>query len=238
MSSVYVCGDTHGLPEDTTKLNTKKFPEQKTMTSDDVVVQLGDFGWIWYPAMTNAEQEYWLDWLAAKNFTLAVVPGNHENYDIIEKLPLIEKWGNLVHVLSRKTGDIYILLRGAVYTINGKKVFTCGGATSTDKEHRRQGISWWPQETLNKKEENRALDELQKHNWDVDYILTHTCPEEILPLFLPNNSYFYLKDPVGKFLNFIHKQVEFKEWHFGHVHVDKRLNDFFCHYNKPPVKLF
>ncbi len=29
MSKIFVCGDTHGLPRDTKKLNGRNFPEQE-----------------------------------------------------------------------------------------------------------------------------------------------------------------------------------------------------------------
>ena len=91
----------------------------------------------------NKEQEYWLDWLTSRNYTLAVVLGNHENYNIIETLPLEMKWGNEVKVLQRKDGNIYFLKRGAVDEINGRKILTIGGAESIDKESRIINISWW-----------------------------------------------------------------------------------------------
>ena len=118
---IFVCGDTHGMPRDIKKLNTTHFPEQKNLTKEDVLIQLGDFGWVWYPIGSNKEQEYWLDWIASRNYTLAVVLGNHENYDVIEKLPIEEKWGDTVKVLQREKGSIYFLKRGGVYSINGKK---------------------------------------------------------------------------------------------------------------------
>jgi len=43
---IFVCGDTHGIPRDSKKLNGTNFPEQKELTKDDVLIQLGDFGWV------------------------------------------------------------------------------------------------------------------------------------------------------------------------------------------------
>ena len=47
--TLFVCGDTHGMTKDTQKLNSENFPEQKELTKDDVLIQLGDFGWVWFP---------------------------------------------------------------------------------------------------------------------------------------------------------------------------------------------
>lgn len=234
---IFVCGDTHGKEADTQKLNSRNFPEQKSLTKNDVVIQLGDFAWIWYPSGENKEQEYWLDWLAGKNYTLAVVLGNHENYDIIETLPIDERWGNEVRVLKRETGEIYFLKRGGVYTINGKKILAIGGAESTDKESRTEGVSWWHQERLTFQETELCLDEIEKHGKEYDYVLTHTCPSKIVNRY--SNNMMRAKCSVATFLDYIDDIVECKEWHFGHFHQDKAINDekYRCHYKNSPFEL-
>jgi hypothetical protein len=229
-------------------LNTSNFPEQKKLTKEDVVIQLGDFGWVWYPDKINKEQEHWLDWLAEKSFCLAVVPGNHENYNIIMELPQEEKWGNPVWVLQRKGGKIYILQRGYVYNINNKTIFACGGAMSVDKEDRCIDIDWWPQEVLTYEEERRALDQLDLVDWEVDYVVSHTCPSRVLLDFFEvdttgvYNGLVKYRDPVAKFFDFLDNRLYFKEWHFGHLHQDRRYIDnggdiYQCHYNNSPYEL-
>ncbi len=236
-AKIFVCGDTHGRNIDTSKLNSKNFPTQKDLTKDDVVIQLGDFGWVWYPSGENKEQEYWLDWLADKNYTLAVVLGNHENYDIIEDLPFENKWENEVRVLKRKKGSIYFLKRGAAYMINGKKILAIGGAESTDKSNRIAHVSWWEQERLTFKETESCLNEIDKHSNKFDYILTHTCPAKYTTRFSSNIA--KARCSVANFLEHIDNLVEFKEWHFGHFHVDKNILDgkYRCHYNSSPFEL-
>lgn len=234
---IFVCGDTHGRNIDTSKLNSRKFPEQKELTKDDVVIQLGDFGWVWYPIGENKEQEYWLDWLAEKKYTLAVVLGNHENYDIIENLPFETKWQNEVRVLKRKRGSIYFLKRGAVYTISDKKILAIGGAESTDKSIRTAHESWWEQEKLSKKEMDNCLSDIERHSNRFDYVLAHTCPSSYTTRF--GSNIMKARCSVANFLEHIKNIVEFKEWHFGHFHRDKEILDglYRCHYNNPPFEL-
>lgn len=71
---IFVTGDIHGT-HSIEKLNTINFPEQKTMTKNDYVIILGDFGLIWNG---SKEEEYWLNWLNNKNFTTLFIDGNHE----------------------------------------------------------------------------------------------------------------------------------------------------------------
>ncbi|HFS82385.1 MAG TPA: metallophosphatase family protein [Epsilonproteobacteria bacterium] len=234
---IFVCGDTHGLPYDTEKLNSRNFLEQKNLTKDDVVIQLGDFGWVWHPIGTNKEQEYWLDWLAGKKYTLAVVLGNHENYTIIETLPTTMKWNNEVKVLERKNGSIYFLKRGAIYSINNKEILTIGGAISTDKSQRAIDISWWAQEELSSTEREACLNEISLSNKVFDYVLTHTCPSRLVENF--SKDPLRVQDSVAQFLDHVDEQIEFKQWHFGHFHKDKSIHNekYRCHYNNAPFEL-
>ena len=237
MSKIFVCGDTHGSIEETKKLNNMHFPMQEQLTKQDVVIQLGDFGWVWSFLGKNKEQEYWLDWLASKNFTLAVVLGNHENYDIIEQLPTIQKWGNELMVLKRDTGDIFFFKRGLTYMINNKKILIIGGALSIDKANRKAHISWWEQEELTSKEIETCLFEIDKHEHRFDYILTHTCPQKYIH-HLEDNT-VKVKCSVSSFLDHVDDMVTFTSWHFGHFHQDKSMADgkYRCHYDNPPFEL-
>lgn len=269
--SLFVCGDTHGRTYDTQKLSTKRWSEQKTLTKNDVLVQLGDFGWVWYPFGKNKEQEYWLDNLAGKKYTLAVVLGNHENYDIIETLPIIRKWGNPVRVLKRKTGEIYFLERGYVYTIHGKKVFAFGGAQSNERPDNTEpvyipkmygmgkrkkyeiieGKDWWSQELPTEEEKLRGIENLIEHQWKVDYVLTHTAPSTIIPhlkdAIIESGEKWYDKndsrteDPLSIYFEEIYQNLSFKQWAFGHFHVDMSIEQenkiFHAFYNTKPLNL-
>lgn len=140
MSRNFVIGDLHGRRDEMSYLSNKAFPEQKKLTKEDVLFQLGDFGLIWY--LSNYTQGYksdekQLDMLSKKNFTLFIIPGNHDNYDIINKLPLIEKWNGMVYEYKTISGGkIYLAKRGETYLVNGKKIFTFSGATTSSLENR------------------------------------------------------------------------------------------------------
>lgn len=40
-------------------------------------------------------------------------------------------------------------MRGEIYQINGRKIFTMGGVLSIDKEWRTPDKSWWTKEAIN-----------------------------------------------------------------------------------------
>jgi hypothetical protein len=132
------------------------FPEQKQLTKNDYVIICGDFGGVW----NNSKEEiYWRKWLNDKNFTTLFVDGNHENHVMLNQYPVLDWNGGKVHFIS---DSIIHLMRGQVFTIDGLKFFTMGGAESIDKQRRVEGISWWKEELPNYQEYNEAMINLEK----------------------------------------------------------------------------
>lgn len=56
------------------------------------------------------------------------------------------------------------LMRSQVFTIDGVKFFTMGGAFSHDKQFRKEGVSWWSQELPSCEEYEEAERNLEMHN--------------------------------------------------------------------------
>lgn len=216
--SIYLTGDTH-IPIDIRKLNTRNFPEQKTLTDKDYLIVLGDFGLLWHE---DREYRYWKNWLDTRNFTTLWIDGNHENHTWISSL-LVSEWnGGKVHKISDK---IIHLMRGQIFELEGKSFFTFGGANSIDKGLRVQGVSWWPEEIPSRKEMEEGFENLEKHGWWVDYVLTHTCPKWIVPYMFPKA---YLEvDPTGNYLDYISRNAHYQHWYFGHWHESKTWNNSF-----------
>ena len=122
---IFATGDTHGNFE---RLRPEYFPEGQELTKEDVVLQLGDFGGVWFGDERDNEA---LDWLESLPFTVAFVSGNHENYDALARYP-VETWhGGRVQPIRP---HVLHLMRGQVYELAGLTFFTMGGAASHDIE--------------------------------------------------------------------------------------------------------
>ncbi len=210
---IYLTGDTH-IPIDVGKLSSKRFPEQKEMTNTDFLIICGDFGGVW---CGDNEELYWRKWLDNKNFTTLFIDGNHENYDMLEEYPEIDFLGGKAHKISNK---IYHLMRGQIYNINGKKIFTFGGASSHDKDSRKEGKSWWSRELPSENEINVAIKNLTKANWEVDIVITHCAPSTIQRLINPS----YDENILTDFLDNVKEKLIFEKWYFGHYHIDKQID--------------
>ena len=121
--AIFITGDTHG---DFSRLLPAAFYEQRDLTKEDYLIICGDFGGVWDGG--DAEQQ-WLDWLETRSFTTLFVSGNHENYDLLRNYPISQWHGGLVQAIRP---SVLHLMRGQLYNICGKRIFTMGGASSHD----------------------------------------------------------------------------------------------------------
>jgi len=211
--SIYVTGDTH-RDIDAKKLDSSLFRAQHTMSHDDYVIILGDFGCVWDGGKTD---NWWLNWHEAKPYTTLFVPGNHENYELLRQYPEEEWCGGIIR---RIRSHVIMLERGEIFTVGGVKLFCMGGAQSHDMWCRVPGRSWWADELPSAIEYKKAVKNLKKHDWEVDYILTHCAPDSIQSMLDKYGSYEH--DKLTNFLEHtVKEKVEYWAWFFGHYHVDQ-----------------
>lgn len=221
MSRIFITGDTH-QNIDISKLNMNNFPEQKYLTKDDYVIICGDFGMVWN---NSSEEIWWRNWLQTRNFTTLFIDGNHENFDLLNSFKVSEWKGGKVRFIN---DSIIHLMRGQIFTINDLKFFTMGGATSIDKSFRVEGKTWWKEEEPTNEELNEAMDNLEKHNFNVDYVLTHTTSRRLM------EELGYLKEnnALNGFFNMLELNLKYNHWYFGHFHDDISIGNHTLLYNK------
>lgn len=139
-------------------------------------------------------------------------------------------------------------MRGQVFTIDGKKFFTFGGAQSHDirdgiletddpriaewqydycKMFRINHISWWQEELPSQKEMDEGIENLIKYGNKVDYIITHCPPTKTLDVMNMSRGFFdKLKpDRLTDYLQEIQENIQYKGWYCGHMHENNRYKD-------------
>ena len=207
---LYVTGDVHGEH----RWNKRCLPNVDKLTEEDILFVCGDWGHIFHG---NRLEESHLNEMATYKFTIAFVDGNHENFDELYKYPK-EIWNSgYVHRIRR---NVVHLCRGQVFDIAGTRIFTMGGGYSRDKALRTEGVSWWPQEMPTEEEYAEAEENLRKAGFKVDYILTHTAPEETMMQFHP----FHPEEArLNFFLEWVREHTEYKHWYLGHMHQNRDL---------------
>ena len=215
---IYDMGDTHG--------NQCKWTEQieAVLRKGDTVIVNGDFGVGFWGSCSRSEKVFY-DYLAARDYTVLFIDGNHENFEKLNGFPT-ETWhGGRVHKIR---GNVIHLMRGEVYDIEGYTVFAMGGGYSMDKAYRMPGVSWWPQEMPSQEEYDNAAANLERVGNRVDFIITHTAPSETVYYLSTLRSLRIKNDvseelPLNMFLDEIRHKVTYRHWYFGHFHADAEL---------------
>ena len=211
---IFITGDTHGKRMRIEQIIGDIMPE-----CGDIIIICGDWGLLFWDS--PHEREY-LDFLEKIPFTLCFIDGNHENFHAIYNFP-VEVWnGGKVHRIRK---NIFHLMRGQVFEIDGRTFFTFGGAYSIDRWRRERNFTYWDEELPNNDEYHEATQNLEAHGMEVDYILTHTVPTSMVYRMgqIPNENEIELTG----FLEWILREVRFKHWYSGHWHIDKNLTSGF-----------
>ena len=194
------------------------------MTKHDFVIVCGDFGGVWNG---DNEEKYWQKWLHNRNFTTLFADGNHENHHMLNEYPVEVFCGGKVHKINH---SIYHLMRGEIYTLDEKKLFVMGGASSHDKEFRTENVSWWAEELPSDDEYENAIYNLTTHGWNVDYIVSHCCADSTQAKI----SRYFSHDKLTNFFEHIIKaDCTYSKWYFGHYHYDVDIDEkHICLYNR------
>ncbi|MDO4324980.1 MAG: metallophosphoesterase family protein [bacterium] len=233
---IFVTGDCHG---NYGRFDLPWFPAQEEMDRQDYVIVCGDFGY-WDQ---SREQEYVLKQLERKNFTILFVSGNHENFDLLADLPVQEWNGGKVQFVRE---NVIHLMRGQMFTLQGRKFFTFGGARSHDIQdgileaddpelpqkviklnragalYRIRHLSWWEEEMPSLAEYQEGEQTLQKNQWTCDYIISHCAPSSAQAALSDGE---FKTDELTEYFEKIKASCQYRTWYFGHYHEDMWIDE-------------
>lgn len=204
---IYITGDKHG------DISFFKNRRMKKLQSDDYVIVTGDFGFFWNN--TRAENEN-LEFLKSQKYNILFIDGTHENFDTLEKYPVVPFHGAKARKISE---NIYHLMRGQVYIIEKKGIFTFGGGISRDLQKMLDINMWFERELPSYEEFVEGSKQLNLYGSKIDYIITHEPPAHIKGIINPE----WEINPVNNYLEQISTQMTFDKWFFGSVHIDEEV---------------
>lgn len=213
---IYITGDMHGEYD--------RFLQDeaiKSLTIGDHLIVTGDFGFVNSNenTITRVVENNILDKLEQMPFTILFVDGVNENFRSLNIYP-VELWhGGNVHRIRK---NIFHLMRGQVFIIDGKKIFAMGGALSDriydlnkSENEQYEDIDSLP----TKKELDEGWENLRMNDYSVDIILTHTPTAAAI-----TSQWHMIKNPNGgailPFLDKLIDHVTYKAWYFGLLHMD------------------
>lgn len=205
---VYITGDMHG---EVGRFNERKL---KKLSSDDVLMICGDFGFIW---SGSEEEKKSIALIGEKPYRTLFVDGTHENFELLEKYPVEEIFGGKAHHIS---GNLYHMLRGEIFTIDNETYFAFGGGDSPDREIRISTGTWYSREMPSIEEMTYGVENLNKYDYKIDYVITHepSCNARGL---IDSRSEI---SAIGSFFDELAKNVKYKCWYFGSVHFDRKIS--------------
>ncbi len=97
--------------------------------------------------------------------------------------------------------------------------------------YRAEGVSWFPEEIPSRKEYEEGWHNLEKVDFQVDYILTHSGPREVVAAM----GYGEMSDDeveLRQYFQRVADNTDFTAWYFGHFHEDTEVEDiFYCLYD-------
>lgn len=213
-----VTGDTHRDFE-----RIFEFCEEYGITDEDIIVILGDAGINYFLDESDSELKEELSNLPCQLF---LVHGNHEERpEMIDSYEEIEWHGGNVYI-EKEYSNLIFAKDGEIYDFDGKKAVVIGGAYSIDKMSRIQGgAPWFETEQPDEIIQAYVEKQLDKVNWNVDYVFTHTAPFKYEPReeFIPGLNQSYIDKTTEKWLDSIENRLQYDRWFLGHYHCDKHF---------------
>ena len=171
---ILLAGDTHG-----NMYHMQNVMAHACRVEADMVFQLGDFGYGWHFANRRDAFCQGVSKLVQQTGNIATgnreidvywLDGNHENHTSL-RIVCKEMEDEEDGTYMLEPGVFYVP-RGTLLEWDGIRFLVVGGATSVDRDHRKPGASWWPEERLTDEEVEFACAA------DADVLLSHDFPWE------------------------------------------------------------
>lgn len=217
---IYITADTHGKFR-----RILDFLGNGPITPQDVLIILGDAGFNY-----DAVEGSGLRRKAPVNYygiPVLCLQGNHElrpeHIDSYREIP----WNGGVVYQEPRYPNLLFAKDGEVYEIEGRKVLVCGGAYTVFKEYRiARGLPWYPDEQPSPKIKSRVEEQLETLDWQIDLMLTHTCPSKAVPKekYIPGVDQSTVDTGTEDWLNDIEDRLQYHAWYCGHWHIDKQVD--------------
>lgn len=170
---LFILGDTHG--------NTgwgQSMVKRAAELRCDAIVQVGDFG-IWPGPDGDKFLRKLNKTLSEHDLPLFFVDGNHEDFPKLERMRRGDGMSALV-MPNGQSNDVLTYIvhvpRGYVWSWSGRRLMGLGGAVSIDRQWRKPGKSWWPQEQLTDEQAEAACKAI---DGPIDVLFTHDAPTNV-----------------------------------------------------------
>lgn len=220
---VYVLGDIHGEFGALNAFINNKIRDNKRIRTlaaglktkgielEVILLQVGDFGFHWPGEDNSGAIKNRVDFLRDGHVNIYFCAGNHEDHNALDALFQDNPQACENNIAEIEPGVYFARFGATLCLAEDVTVLFAGGAESSDKENRTEGLSWWPQEGVSD-EDLARLEKIPYANW----IISHTAPST----FLLNGSFTPAKafEPSRGKLATVLERYKPQRWFFGHFH--------------------
>ena len=213
----YITGDTHGE-----FYRIEQFCEEYETSKEDVMIILGDAG---INFNLNERDLRLKRELAELPITLFCIHGNHEERPYMIDSYEEKEWNGGTVYWEEDFPNILFAKDGEIYDLDGKKCLVIGGAYSIDKYYRlRVGAPWFETEQPTDEIKDYVEAQLEKNDWQVDCVFTHTVPLPYEPIwaFIPGIDQSKVDKSTENWLAWIEENLSYDSWYAGHYHVESQ----------------
>lgn len=195
---IWLTGDTHGHFD-----RIEAFCRERQTTTDDLLVILGDSGF----NFGGGERDLALKTRAARfPVTILSLHGNRENRP--QNIPGYAEGkfcgGKILY--EPQFPNLLFAVDGEVYRL-------------------AKGMGWWPDEQPSEETKRRVERLLDARGWQMDIVLTHTCPLRYKPLeaLKPDLDQSTVDSTTEEWMDGIESRLRYAHWYCGHFHTDKTV---------------
>lgn len=217
---VYYIGDIHGQVS-----KVLDAIHNCDITSNDIIVILGDAGLNYFGnEYGDADRKKILN---EKEIKILCVHGNHEKRPATINSYTTQEWNGGTIYYEKEYPNILFAKDGEIYNLEGARTIVIGGAYSVDKFYRiANRIAWFEDEQPSEEIKNRVEAVLKSENWEIDQVLSHTCPTKYIPweAALPGIDQSRVDNSTEQWLDTIEDRLKYKRWLCGHWHIDKTID--------------
>lgn len=223
-------GDIHG---DVTPIHNYVYAlRQKRERVPDTIVILGDVGANYFLNGRDNTTKRKLNKLGVDIFC---IHGNHEARPQTIEGYIEEDFKGAPVFVQPEYPHLKFAIDGEVYNLDGRQSLVIGGAYSVDKYYRLEnGLQWFDDEQPSSEVKDKVVAKLQSMNWQVDQILSHTCPIKFAPVdtFLPGIDQSTVDTSTEEWLDEIEDKTTYDRWLCGHYHIDRDIGNFYFLMNR------
>lgn len=208
---IFVLGDIHGdmarlnyLINKQIRMNSRMRRLAEENEIEVMILQCGDFAFFWPGDDNSAAIKNKVDFLKDGLVKIYWCAGNHEDHDKLDSLFAFDSCEGFAEVAQ----GVFFARFGAVLDVGAIRVLFAGGAESHDKEYRKEGKDWWPQEGISESDLERLPD------GKVDWVISHTAPWYFeMPV-----AHGALPEQSRAKLDVVFDRYQPQNWFFGHFH--------------------